>query len=577
MLLESEHTVITMKTPVPKKGSFFSAVHRCATTDGLMPRVLDALGIGPAMGSRNEGDLVQFDLLARTALFNRVPGKKEERMRILDPSAALRRSEVEIAMEAFCDAGVPCVLHSLSDLIRDKTTCVLHGLNLYRHTPSLPPTEASLSDDDDDAWKRDHYGCMPMSNDDDIINEQEHVARTAASTIVRLPRALLAPFAEAVRKELGVLGIDCNVAKSGLSSLQCLSDTLVKQAAELRNDNQKKMVTITSLKAKQSRMDAEIVRVTAKTADTYAALLIAREDAAESSTKLRAECSVLASEAASVAARRAATDAALRVAHAAAARSDEELSAATERAEVRAALAKAAMDHMEEDRMAAASDIACMEGLTQAAMCLAAEARVERAEAQDNLDKLKARNVRVKDEATELLAENSRIHMELDTLTAESEIITNVVERLRPDVQAMKAEMVAMKDEMMAMKAELPALQAEKDKTYAARATLDDHLRQRKTTMAWCGKVRREIEEIKARHSAAVRARLHALNACRQAESQAAAAARDMASMEAAAADHKARASRVRDKAAEAESDAFRACIELDLASGSTNTRSSHK
>ena len=590
-----EHTIITMKTPVPKKGGFFIAVHRCATADRLMPRVLTALGIGPAMGSRQENDVVQFDLLARTALFNLVPGNQDDRMRILDPTSALKRNEVNIAMKAFSDAGVPCVLHSLSDLIRDKTPCVVHGINLYRHTPSaavslppLPPTcdscESSdsvssndnddmpkgpslMDDDDTDAWTRDHYGSMAMSNDDDA-DEQDRIKQTAASTIVRLPRALLAPFADAIYAEMATLGVECtksrlasvcDVAKNNISSLQCLSNTLDKTTIKLRKDNHDKMVTLTELKAKNTRMDADILRMTTKNADTYAALLIAREDAAKmglqvnrDTAKLRAECSMLTSEAVLVAAKKAATEAALREAQTAANKYDEELTTAVERAEVRAALAMAVMDHMEEDRAAAAADIARLEGLTQAAICLAAEAAVEHTDANDNVSAALAKVV-------ELTEANNRLHMEIIALQDESELLTNIVHKLRPEMEATKVDLMA--------------LQSEKDTLQQTRSTLDGIVQQRMAAVVCCNKVLCEINDIHARYNAAVRARLHALDGCRQAEAQAGIAARDMASMEAVAADHRARASRVRDMVADADADMFRACIELDIVSGGRNRK----
>ena len=623
--LLKERTVISMKMPTPRRGGFFRALHACALEDGMLSRVIDAYGIGPAMGINDERDLAQFELLARSALYNLVAGatagtvtkeakQRAIRLRILDPSAPLSRREVDAAMSALSTAGIACVLHARSDKARR-----VHGaLNVWRscskqddaHSPPCtPPTCWPSSEEeeeepdagktkktvttgvvDDEEWADDTYGCMPWGSDGGASEEYDNVSHTASSTVVRLPRSLLAPFASALMDELDKLGVECarerlaeahkkaKRADDEIQSLHDVSARLGDSVTSLRSGNHCRIKAIKELKGVQERLEADIKRLNVKTADAYATLIVAREDAAKAGNEMtvgmslmRAESTALQSEVVALVARKASHAAALQLARSEAEALEEELRSAKEVADGRKCVARAALRDLEADRAASAADLDRAHALTQAAVLQAVDARVVHMDALDEA-------MRLREEAERAREEGERLREEAVALDKQNALLLGAAaaakkdagllqadgERLQGGTGLLQAEVERLQADAESLARRRDALQAESADT---RTRIDELLHERHRQSVACGKVMGDVEELTVRHRVAVRARLGAGAVCRAAAAHANAAMREIASLESLATANRHRAAAARDAAVEAESASFRAKVQRDLAS----------
>ena len=581
-------------------GGFLQALHDCAIKDGKMADVIDVLGIGPAMGCNADGDELRFELLARAALYNFVSGMtghlpaakessllRENRRRTLDPSEPLSHRMV-LAMVAWLNAsGVPCIVHTRPDKFRR----VPGALNLWRKVctqspPSTPATVSSSpsSSDDDECgkhsnyelckrdpnenWANGKYGMLPWNdtygstswndtyggmpwNDDGLDDDDTalRVSKMAATMVVRLPRALLSPFANAVINELDTLCIEFDkvrlaevirrteTANKEIASLQDVASRLDESAQSIRSSNLSRLKAIKQLKTTQECLDADIKRMHSKSADAYSKLLTMRESAAKAATELkhdmtlmRAESIALETEAAAVVARKESSTAALRVACADLETCEGELRRAKDTAEGQVYVLRATLQELALDKAATEMDIKTTNDYMAIVVVEAANARMAHRDALEESASLRDAVASVQKEA----------------------------DSLRFEATSLQDEITCIKDALDASRNQLACLQKENS---MAGEHIERLQRERQMQTALCKRVTREVAELTERHIASVRTCQNAKSACRYSMAQANAALQEIALLESKTAMHLRRASHARDAVIEAESAAFKAQI----------------
>jgi chromosome segregation ATPase len=433
---------------------------------------------------------------------------------------------------------------------------------------------------DDEEWADDTYGCMPWGSDSD---EYDNVSHTASSTVVRLPRSLLAPFASALMDELDKLGVECarerlaeahkkaKRADDEIQSLHDVSARLGDSVTSLRSGNLCRIKAIKELKGVQERLEADIKRLNVKTADAYATLIVAREDAAKAGNEMtvgmslmRAESTALQSEVVAIVARKASHAAALQLARSEADALEDELRSAKEVADGRKCVARAALRDLEADRAASAADLDRAHALTQAAVLQAVDARVVHMDALDEAMRLREEAERAREEGERLREEAVALDKQNALLLEDSGLLKADVERLEGETGPLRADVERLQGDVESLARRRNALQAQSTDTCTR---IDELLQERHRHALACGKVMGEVEELTVRHRVAVRARLGAGAACRAAAAQANAAMREIASLESLATANRHRAAAARDAAVEAESASFRAKVQRDLTS----------